>query len=331
MKKILLVLTFAACAQRVENTIDLPLPPAAPGGSVTEDYFGNVVTDPYRNFENLDDTLVQKWFEDQAAYANAVMERINGRDKLAAKMRDFDKRKPGEVTQIRIREDDQYFYLKNRGEDGSVLYYRKHFNADEELLYDPKGHKPKSESPYKINYFHPSWDGSYVVIGLTNSGHFNAEMIIYDIQKRQVLPQLITHCDPYLISWLPDNKHFIYSRVPENNSRSKRFLQNSASVLYKVGDDPRNFKVLLSKATHPELEMKRVGVPTTYLISKNDKFLYCFFQVANTYLDAYYAKIEDVYDDHVIWKPLHKDEDKAAFYGDGCAFQDESFIYIFRF
>ena len=64
--------------------IKLPSTPRLP---VTDTYFGMKVTDNYRWLENLQDTVVKKWLEEQDAYTENKFDRITGRDQLLAECR----------------------------------------------------------------------------------------------------------------------------------------------------------------------------------------------------------------------------------------------------
>ena len=60
------------------NKVQLILPPHIAPEPVTQDYWSASVTDDYRNLENTEDSTVQKWFEAQADYANAIFDRLLG-------------------------------------------------------------------------------------------------------------------------------------------------------------------------------------------------------------------------------------------------------------
>src|SRR6516164_9683998 len=48
-------------------------PPPAPVRSVTDEYFGTKVVDPYRYMENLKDPQVEAWFKAQNDYTRAIL------------------------------------------------------------------------------------------------------------------------------------------------------------------------------------------------------------------------------------------------------------------
>jgi len=322
-----IITLFAGCNQPIENNISLPAYPVAPSKPVSEEYFGTTIQDDYRNLEDLNDSLVLSWFKEEGMYANKILGNISGRAELLEKMKNFDHRKPYVVRSINITEDDQYFFLKQGAdEDVARLFYRKSFDSKDELLYDPKDFKPETGNTYVINYISPSWDGSFVVVAMTHSGAEISEMIIINMDSIAVLPQIIDHCwpsDSEGVSWLPDNSGFIYLHYPEIDHTSDLFLKDMKSVLYKIGDDPKDLNILLSRETHPELGILSEDFPIALLQAKEDKYLYGFVGGATAYFNGYYTEVKNLSKGKLEWKPLHKKEDKVS-WGN---FKGDTFIF----
>src|ERR1039458_4053381 len=87
-------------------------PPVAPVRSVTTDYFGTAVADPYRYMENLSDPDVAAWFKAQDAYTRGVLAKIPGRDALLARIQELDRSTPAVVSAIIAMPGGRYFYQK---------------------------------------------------------------------------------------------------------------------------------------------------------------------------------------------------------------------------
>ena len=331
MKKILLLLTIVFCVSCKQNTEDVKKAfnyPVAPSEPVSETYFGTTIQDDYRNLENLEDSLVLKWFQEEGKFADNILNKISGREALIEKMMSYDQRKSYKVNNIRITESDEYFFLKQGAdEDVARLFYRKNFGSEDELLYDPKSFKPESGNTYVINYLKPSWDGSYLAVAMTHSGAEISEMIIIDMKTRKPLSEIIDHCWPSDgggVSWLPDNSGFMYLHYPEIDHTSDQFLKDMKSVLYKIGDDPKTLNVLLSRETQPELKLSPQDFPIAALQSKNDKYVFGFIGGATAYYDCYYAEVKDLESGKLQWKPLFKKEDKIG----GGIFKGDDFVFM---
>jgi len=294
---------------------------------VTEDFFGTKVRDDFRNLENLEDPEVIKWFKEQGAYASNVLDNIPGKKRLIEKMREFDKRKSYAVTNVSIADDDQYFFLKQApGEKVASVYYRKSFEGEDELLYDPANFKPENGFTYVINYISPSWDGSLVAVAMSHSGTEISEMILINPQTKEVLPQIIGHCWPAdggVVNWLPDNSGFTYLHYPEIDHTSDMFLKELKSVIYKIGDDPKDLNIILSRASHPELDILTEDFPIVEIYSKNDKYIYATNGGATTFFDGYITEIKDVLKGKPVWKPLYKQKDKVGY----ARFNGDTFVF----
>ncbi len=330
MKKVILlviVLCAISCSKPIENNKNQYKYPIAPSSPVSENYFGTEILDEYRNLENLKDSTVQNWFKEEGEFADDILSKISGRDELIKKMLAYDNRKSYEVSDVRVTEKNEYFFLKQGAEeDVARLFYRKSFDSEDELLYDPKSFKPETGHTYVINYIEPSWDGSHIAVAMTHSGAEISEMIIIEMESKKSLPVVIDHCWPSDgggVSWLPDNSGFMYLHYPEIDPTSDKFLKDMKSVLYKIGDDPKKLNVLLSRETHPELNLSPEDFPIAALQGKDDKYLFGYIGGATAYYDCYYAEIKDLSENKLLWKPLFKKEEKIS----EAIFMDEDLIY----
>lgn len=319
--------SFTAFSQKVSKNI--PKPPVIEGKSVTDSYWGVDIEDPYRNIENLRDTLVQSWLKSHSIYADTLLIKINGRDSLISNFKKLKNRKSSRVINLIVTENNSYFFLKrNKNEKEYKLYYKKSRNADDELLYDPKNFKPDTGNEYKINFIEPSWDGKHIIVSMVYSGKEYSEMMVIDVKNKTTLPQIITNCLPKSsgVFWLPDSSGFIYTHIPIIDLLDDDFRKDMKSVLYKIGQDPTKLKVIFSAETHPELNIKPRDHPIAVTYTKSQNYLVCYLAGVDNYWDAYYTNIKSLENDTIIWKPLHKKEDKV--YRSYCIVKGDDFIFI---
>src|SRR5688572_28220979 len=130
-KNLLLVLFFLS-AQAIAQ------PPVTPRIPVTDDYFGMKVTDNYRWMENVQDSTVLKWFEDQEAYAENIFDRIRGRDELLAEYNALDSLQKEQNWNVR-KDGEVYLFLKwDIKDDNTQLIKRKGDNGQNEVVIDFK-------------------------------------------------------------------------------------------------------------------------------------------------------------------------------------------------
>ncbi len=291
-------------------------PPLFPEEIVTDNYFGKEVKDPYRNLENLEDSSVIKWLKDQEKYAKNLLHEIPGRLKLKENIYALDKKRDTAAWNLRIKSNNLYFYLKSVPEkDNDKLYYRSGYESKEIFLFDVTSYKKE----YSINYISPNYDGSKVVISMAKGGAEIGEMIILDVASKTLHKEVITNCWPSElggVSWFQDNKSFIYTHIPDVDKNSNGYTQNTASVLYTIGQDPKKLKVILSKKNNPELKIIPEDFPIVKVIKKgNQEILFGGIEGVGSYSDYYYVENFSKNESRVNWKSLYKKENKVkSFY-----------------
>ena len=334
MKRIHFVIGFCtlllSCTTRTaDSTQQIPSYPQITEGSVTEIYWGKEVTDPYRNLENLEDSVVQNWFQSQSQYAKNILNNIEGKRTLKEKMKDLDDRYSYSIRRTNVSENGQYFYLKKKAnEDYYKLYHRKNFSDREEFIFDPRDFKPESRNDYTINYIKPSWDGNYIVVSMSYDGKELSEMVIIDMKQRKVLPEVITNAWPssFLgINWLPDNSGFTYLYFPIADPSHKDFKKNTKSVLYRIGQNPKKLNLIFSAKTHPQFNILEGDYPTTKIKSSSDKYVIGYLSGVDSYWNAYYVCIDDLMNGTPIWKPLFTKGDRV--FRNSGFFHEDAFIY----
>ena len=293
---------------------------------IKDTIFGKVVEDPYRFMENTNDIKVQKWLHTQTDKANKYLNDIKNRENILDKQKKNKSQSP-QTWYVAVTENDSYFYLKKEiGENFFKLIYRKGFKGEEELLFSPENYKKELEKNYVINYMKPSWDGSKIVIGLTKNDEEFSELVIYDMKTRKILPEVITNCWPSDlggISWLEDNSGFYYLHIPVIDKSSKDYILNSASVLYKLGTDPRKLNVVFSAKNNPSIKIKPEDFPIVSYKIGYGKLIIGRIGGATNFQDYYYAQTNK--NGNVSeWKPLYKIEDKVIQHG----FNGEEFYFL---
>ena len=331
MKNLLIIILgivfFSNCGAQIVLENNQPTILSKP---VVEKYFGIEVVDEYRNLENLNDSVVKKWYKEQGGYSDSILNSISGVDVLMHRMREMNNRQAFYIDKVSILENGNYFYLKKvKGEKKYKLFYRKSYNDEEIVLYNPDDFQPENENEYTINYIKPSWEGRYVLVSLSHSGKELSEMIIIDVESNQVLPQIIDKAWPssFLgVSWLPDSSGFIYLQFPITDIENKEFKKNTQSVLYKLGDNPDNVKVLLSSTLDTKLNIQPNDYPIVTINSKSDPYLVAYIASVKNFWDAYYLPIEEISNSKVSWKPFYTKDDMV--YTNTGTFSDQGYIYI---
>ncbi|MGS2737830.1 prolyl oligopeptidase family serine peptidase [Sinomicrobium sp. M5D2P17] len=303
-------------------------PSLLPAKTVTDTYHGIKVEDPYRYIEDLKDSTVLDWLKKQNLSAKEILNGISERQNIMESLKAFDQMQSSKITGLKIAGNDRHFYLKRGAKDNEAkLCYRESFDKAEVLFFDPKDFKPGEDTEYIINYIEPDWAGKHIVVSLSEKGKEISEMIVFDVETRERLPQIIDHCWPSAtggIKWLSDNSGFIYIHLPEIDSKSDDFLLNTSSVVYRLGDDPKNLHEIFSNSATPDVNIKPADFPAVFFEDTESKYLLGKLAGVNSFWDAYVAPLpNDIYNAKLSWEPLYKAEDqvkKTVVIGDSLIF-----------
>src|SRR5262245_43583021 len=124
-----------------------PVPRIEP---VTETFFGQSVSDPYRWMENPKDKDWEPYMKAQAAHARAVLDKIPGRAAMAKRVSEL----AGDLEVVNsIQIGGPYIFVEKRpvGANNFQLFVREGLTGKERLLIDPEA-RTKGDVHYAMNY-----------------------------------------------------------------------------------------------------------------------------------------------------------------------------------
>ncbi len=214
------------------------LPPVAPVRPVIDTYFGTTLTDPYRWMENLGDPEVKSWFRGQADYARSTLDKIPGRDALAAQIKALDGRSTT-VGEVQIA-GTRFFYTKVRPQDNTAkLYVRESLHGPERLLFDPDTLRTKGVHG-ALDYYTPSLEGRYVACGASPGGSEQSVLHILDVSTGKALPETISRARFGGVSWFPGGQAFVYDRQQPLTPGMSPLEEERKITVYRhvLGTDP---------------------------------------------------------------------------------------------
>jgi prolyl oligopeptidase len=239
-------------------------PPVAPVKDVIDDYYGTKVADAYRYMENLKDPEVGAWFKGQNDYTRAALDRIPGREKLLARIRELDQSVP-QVGAGRMPGDVYMIWKRLPNEDVAKIYLRNGLKGIDRLLVDPEKIKLTAEDQAKgkneITGVALSADGKLMVIGIVPGGsETNNELHVIEVGTGRELGDVITHgacAEGLFVSWLPDNRSFIYGRLQDlpAGAPAEQVRQNFRSYLHILGTDQAKDVPIFGNGVVPAIEV----------------------------------------------------------------------------
>lgn len=238
---------FASAASRILvmlavtaplSTFSQDAPPAAPVRPVTDTYFGQSVTDPYRWMEDTKSSEMQAWMRGQAEYSGAKLRAMPLREDFLRELNNLDK--AGAIVRSVMRRGDRYFYLKTLpGEPNAKLYTRVGAAGAETQLVDPAMYAETGKQA-AISAFSPSPDGRRVSFLIAGSGGEYGTIRVLDVASRLLTPDEIPDTRWSAGEWTPDSRGFAYAYFPN-------LKKAGVSEAKKAGELRTHFHTLGSK------------------------------------------------------------------------------------
>ena len=258
-----------------------PLPPVALVKPVTDTFFGQKVTDPYRYMEDVKNPDVDRFLRGQSEFTRKALDALPGRNAMLARISALSDSTTaisgvqiaGEGTSPRV------FYFKLAAGDSSRrLFVREGYNGAEnkgaeKLLFDAATIS-KPGARYSIDAFVVSPDGRNVVVGVAAGGSEEASLRIIDAASGSdsgVAIGRIGFAD--LTSWAADGKAFFYNRLPEQKTGAppNRYLH---SMVYRhvIGRAVENDEQVFGPGLDTRIAFADIDIPSVSM-TPDGKFL----------------------------------------------------------
>ncbi|PQJ64351.1 S9 family peptidase [Vibrio chagasii] len=210
---------------------------------VSDDYFGQIVEDPYRWLEDDRSDETAQWVASQNAvtfdYLAQIPYRAELRERLA-KAQDYKK-----SSQPFVRGDYTYFY-KNDGLQNHSILYRQKEGQSVEVFLDPNTFSEDGTTSLGSVSF--SKDYSLVAYSISEGGSDWRKIFVIDTETKQQLETEITDAKFTGISWL-GNRGFYYSSYdkPDGSELSARTEQHKL-YFHELGIEQANDKVIFGES-----------------------------------------------------------------------------------
>ena len=284
--------------------------PATPIRPVSDSIFGKIVTDNYRWLENANNSEVQTWLKEQANLTNQCLDKIPGRDILLEEYKKLDKVNAVTVPYV-SRKAGRYFYIKTlRGENVGKLYYRQGETGKEILLFDPHVYSKKQSQSKEITFgFEPSNDGKKVALSLTDNGKGDVGTVRFlNVDAKTFYPDSLYPVSS-LQAWTPDNKGIIYGELQTTDQLSSKLFLDIPLKLHRLGTAMKDDKILLSRTTHPDLNINSSDLLFTNYSPDNKYLTVQLYSGAQGKIGRFFKKSSDIDNDEIKWHLLTKPED----------------------
>ncbi|HWE64988.1 MAG TPA: S9 family peptidase, partial [Chloroflexota bacterium] len=209
-------------------------PPAARIEITRDTYFGTVVEDPYRWLEDWKGQEARDWVAAQGDFSRRYLQALPERTSLLARISALSGAAPL-LSRFQVTGDRVFYLRRNPGQDLAALVTRPTPEAPERVLFDPN----VLEGPVHtaIDWYVASRDGARVALGLSQGGSEDSVLQVLEVDDGQLLGLRISRVMFGNVSWLADNRSFLYHRLselPVGAPENEKF-NNSRTYLHRLG------------------------------------------------------------------------------------------------
>jgi prolyl oligopeptidase len=235
------------------NGIHLPPPPTTATVTVTDDYHGVSVSDPYRWLEDAKSSETRAWIDSQIKYTAAYLDQVKIRPSIAARLTELQRVDSYGIPSVR---GDKYFFQKRLAQENqSSIYERAGRTGPDERLIDATTLSADQNTSVGIEDI--SADGNWLVYGIRTGGADEMSLHVLDTRTRKPLADQFETARYMGIALSPDASGLYYSRFSH---------QGSSIFFHKFGTPQATDAVLFGKEYRGEPlgELDLLGVDVTH-------------------------------------------------------------------
>jgi len=273
-------LVFAACTQpdTVLKTVEVKYPDTKKDTTVTDDYFGTKVADPYRWLEDDRSAETAAWVKAENAVTQDYLAQIPFREAIKKR---YETIYNYEKYSAPFKQGDFIYYYKNTGLQNQDVLYREPVKGGEtEVFLDPNSFSKDGTTSLAGMGF--SKDGSMVAFNLSEGGSDWQKLAVMNAVTKQMLTDTL-ELKFSGASWKGNEGFYYcnYKKLKEGNVMSAK-NENHQLYYHKLGTPQTEDKVVYGSDASPVRYMGGY-------VSEDEKWL--FISAANeTYGGSLYVQ-----------------------------------------
>lgn len=202
--------------------------PVSERESITDNYFGTEVADPYRWLEDDNSERTAAWVKAQNKTTFDYLDHLPARKAIRERLTEL-WNYPTESAPV--RRGDWYYISRNSGlQNQSVLWRKRSLDStDEEVFLDPNNLSADGTVAMQSGAF--TKDGRHFAYSLASAGSDWVKIYVMDTETKRLLPDSIEWVKFSGVDWTRDGKGFYYSAydAPEEGVYS---AQNSNQKVF---------------------------------------------------------------------------------------------------
>ena len=326
---VVLLLTVNLCSYSQKSITRNPIwnYPLIKSETVVDEYFGYKITDPYRNIENTEDSLIKDWHHQQKVLYNSVMSNISNKDALGKEIETYKNQRTFWSELPRPINEKLFFNRRSYKSNLRSLNYMSSVSDSIVELFNTDSINKADNVEYIIDYFEPSRDGNFVAFALSYGGTENSSIYILDVKTKSILPDIIKHARYGNPQWLPDNSGFFYQEYINNKLPNGKKHRAVCVKIHYLRTNPENDKEILSEKLNTQIKLKNIDFPLIFLSHSSDIVLANIHRGTEKYPAIYYAPLSELLtlaSEKINWKQVFKPQDLVS----NSYIQEEQLYYL---
>jgi prolyl oligopeptidase len=208
--------------------------------TITDDYFGTKLADPYRWLEDDHSEETKAWVTEQNKLTFTYLDKIPFRKDLRNRIEKlFNYEKCGTP----FKEAGNYYYFKNDGlQNQDVLFASNQLKDSAKIVIDPNTFS--KDGTTSLSGFSFSKDGKYMAFQVSEGGSDWNKIIIRDLSTNQYLQDTVRWVKFSGAAW--QGNGFYYSRYPEPKGTGELSAKNeNHSVYFHKSGTPQSMDQLV--------------------------------------------------------------------------------------
>ena len=287
------------------------VPPPLPIQNVQDVHWGTKVDDPYRFLEQVKDPGVVTWMRGQADAADAILNRLPGRQTIFNTLKEKDAVGGTVVSSIYRTAGNRWFYLmRPQGQSQAKLVWRDGVKGEEKLLVDPELITKEKGKPHAVQSFYPSPDGKLLAYGMHSSGSEIGNLYVIDVATgKEVLPP-IDRIRFAGVSWRENGSGLFFSRLRpgyETMKSTERFADTGRYYLDLKQPNPDH--LIFNASMYPQLKLPSFATGGIAEVPGSDLAAMVVYFGVDRRLAMYVAKMGDVLSGKAQWREVFKQSD----------------------
>ena len=234
--------------EELNTSITLKPYPEVRKDSISDDYFGTIVNDPYRWLEDDRSEETADWVKAQNEVTFDYLSQIPYRDQLKNRLTELWNY---EKVSTPFNKGKYYFYYKNDGiQNQSVLYYREGLEGEEKVLLNPN--EWSEDGTAAMNGLSFSKDAEYMAFGVSKAGSDWIEIQVMNMDKMEMTADTVKWVKFSGISWYKDGFYYSSYDAPKEGSEFSNKNEFHKVYYHKLGTPQSTDQLIFEDKVNPE-------------------------------------------------------------------------------